>query len=119
MISGIASCSATSAIFCQPFGSQLSRSSSGAVTNGIGHSLLATGCGLLVAIAGVAANSYFSKRVRLALLELDLIKLVFIKQHCLLEESIVLRHNAEAHPAGQGKATPKRTAEVVYAGAAS
>ncbi|UWE14314.1 MotA/TolQ/ExbB proton channel family protein [Herbaspirillum huttiense] len=94
-------------------------SSSGAVTNGIGHSLLATGCGLLVAIAGVAANSYFSKRVRLALLELDLIKLVFIKQHCLLEESIVVRQAGESPVAGQGNPVIKRAAEVVYAGAAS
>ncbi|NQE47330.1 MotA/TolQ/ExbB proton channel family protein [Herbaspirillum rubrisubalbicans] len=94
-------------------------SSSGAVTNGIGHSLLATGCGLLVAIAGVAANSYFAKRVRLALLELDLIKLVFIKQHCLHEESISVRHTADVQGAGQGKGVIKRVADVVYAGAAS
>jgi biopolymer transport protein ExbB len=94
-------------------------SSSGAVTNGIGHSLLATGCGLLVAIAGVAANSYFSKRVRLALLELDLIKLVFIKQRYLHEEAIAARHAAEAQGTGQGKAGIKRVAEVAYAGAAS
>ncbi|MEV8995904.1 hypothetical protein AB0037_26535, partial [Klebsiella pneumoniae] len=68
---------------------------------------------------GVAANSYFSKRVRLALLELDLIKLVFIKQHCLLEESIVVRQAGESPAAGQGKPVIKRAAEVVYAGAAS
>lgn len=46
----------------------------GAVTGGIGHALLATGCGLAVAIVGVAANSYFGKRVRLAMLRLDLVK---------------------------------------------
>lgn len=94
-------------------------SSSGAVTNGIGHSLLATGCGLLVAIAGVAANSYLSKRVRLALLELDLIKLVFIKQRCQHDEAIAIRHAADQQPIVHGKPAVKRVAEAAYAGAAS
>ncbi|HWW07316.1 MotA/TolQ/ExbB proton channel family protein [Collimonas sp.] len=54
--------------------------SGSAVTSGIGHALIATGCGLLVAIAGVAANSYFAKRVRLTILQLDLIKLLCVKR---------------------------------------
>jgi biopolymer transport protein ExbB len=54
--------------------------SGSAVTSGIGHALIATGCGLVVAIVGVAANSYFSKRVRLTLLQLDLIKLLCVKR---------------------------------------
>ncbi|WP_439894264.1 MotA/TolQ/ExbB proton channel family protein (plasmid) [Ralstonia sp. 25C] len=57
----------------------------GAVTGGIGHALIATGCGLAVAIVGVAANSYFSKRVRLATLQLDLVKLTCVKRLHLVE----------------------------------
>ncbi len=91
----------------------------GEVTNGIGHSLLATGCGLLVAIAGVAANSYCAKRVRLALLELDLIKLIFIKQHYLHEQAGEHRHVAPAQPETAPRAGIKRVTDMAYAGAAS
>ncbi|MEX3690416.1 MotA/TolQ/ExbB proton channel family protein [Paraburkholderia sp. BR14263] len=59
----------------------------GAVTGGIGHALIATGCGLLVAIVGVAANGYFAKRVRLATLRLDLIKLASVKRTHLVGRS--------------------------------
>lgn len=57
----------------------------GAVTGGIGHALLATGCGLAVAIIGVAFNSYFGKRVRLAMLQLDLVKHTCINRLHLTE----------------------------------
>ncbi|MDP9651567.1 MotA/TolQ/ExbB proton channel family protein [Paraburkholderia caledonica] len=46
----------------------------GTVTGGIGHALFATGCGLAVAIVGVAFNGYFGKRVRLATMRLELVK---------------------------------------------
>ncbi|PMS37219.1 outer membrane transport energization protein ExbB [Trinickia symbiotica] len=61
--------------------------SAGAVTGGISHALIATGCGLLVAIVGVAANGYFAKRVRLAMLCLDLIKLASVKRTHLVGRS--------------------------------
>lgn len=61
--------------------------SAGAVTGGIGHALIATGFGLAVAIIGVAVNSYFGKRVRLAILQLDLVKLACIKRLHLLSST--------------------------------
>jgi biopolymer transport protein ExbB len=62
--------------------------SAGAVTGGIGHALIATGCGLIVAIAGVAANSYFDKRARLTILQLDLLKLMCVKRLHLTDYSV-------------------------------
>ncbi|WP_042301127.1 MotA/TolQ/ExbB proton channel family protein [Paraburkholderia kururiensis] len=64
-----------------------SASNVGAVTGGIGHALFATGCGLAVAIVGVAFNGYFGKRVRLAVLRLDLVKHTCINRLWLEQRS--------------------------------
>lgn len=67
----------------------------GAVMGGIGHALAATACGLLVAIVGVTANAYFGKRLRVAMLQLDLLKFTCVK-HFHLKDHVRLRAQSAA-----------------------
>lgn len=86
-----------------------------AVTGGVGHALIATGCGLAVAIVGVAANSFFTKRVRQCTLQLDLLKLTCVKRICLADPK---QTNDNGHDAlAQVRATIKRVSNGTNTGA--
>jgi biopolymer transport protein ExbB len=49
-----------------------------AVSGGIAHALTATAFGLVIAIIGVVSLNYLNKRVRMAVLQLDLIKSMLV-----------------------------------------
>jgi biopolymer transport protein ExbB len=69
-----------------------------------------------VAIVGVAVNSYFGKRVRLAILQLDLVKLACIKRLHLLETDPTTSRVATLQP--QAERMPfKRAATAGLSGA--
>jgi len=68
-----------------------------AVTGGVGHALIATGCGLAVAIVGVAANAYFTKRVRACTLQLDLLKLTSVKRIRLMKRPAAENAGHDTH----------------------
>jgi biopolymer transport protein ExbB len=68
-----------------------------AMTGGVGHALIATGCGLAVAIVGVAANAYFTKRVRACMLQLDLLKLTSVKRIRLMKRPSAENAGHETH----------------------
>lgn len=51
-----------------------------AVTGGIGHALIATGLGLVIAIVAVVFLNFFNKRLRLTLHQMDLIKTMLINR---------------------------------------
>ncbi len=51
-----------------------------AVTAGIAHALIATGFGLVIAIVAIIFLNYFNKRVRLALHQMELIKVMVINR---------------------------------------
>ena len=51
-----------------------------AVTGSIGHALIATGAGLFIAIITVVFLNYFNKRVRLAMHQMELLKVTVINR---------------------------------------
>jgi biopolymer transport protein ExbB len=55
-------------------------SAAAAVTTGIAEALVATGAGLLIAIVAIVGLNYFSKRVRLAMHQMDLLKVMVVNR---------------------------------------
>jgi biopolymer transport protein ExbB len=50
------------------------------VTTGIAEALVATGAGLLIAIVAIVGLNYFNKRVRLAMHQMDLLKVMVVNR---------------------------------------
>jgi biopolymer transport protein ExbB len=73
------------------------------VTGGIAEALVATGFGLLIAIIAVAFLNYFSKRGRLALHQMEQLKVMVINR---LHGGGSAHHGVPVREAHAGKVTP-------------
>jgi len=77
-----------------------------AVTGGIGHALIATGGGLMIAIISVSFLNYFNKRIRLAGHQNELIKVMLINRLVSDAKSTVIPSEAR-----QTKTAPASAAQ--------
>ena len=73
------------------------------VTGGIAEALVATGVGLLIAIIAVSFLNYFNKRTRLALHQMELLKVMMINR---LHGGGSSHHGVPVKEAHSGKVTP-------------
>lgn len=67
-----------------------------AVTGGIGHALIATGAGLLIAIIAIIFLNYFNKKLRLAMHQMELLKVMVVNR---LHGGGSAHHGQAAEPA--------------------
>lgn len=79
----------------------------GKVTGGIGHALMATACGLLIAIIGVCFLNYFNKRIRIAMHQMELIKTMVINRLCNTPSSTAAVADKSTSTAGVNAAALK------------
>lgn len=80
-----------------------------AITGGIGHALVATAGGLMVAITSVGFLNYFNKRIRLTINQLELVKMMLINRlhgggidHAVAQGQKPVASTAKVNVAAQG-----------------